>query len=52
MKKTYLKPETLTVKIANHIMLITSGSEANPDGDVLTRRNRFSGWDEDLDDEE
>ena len=47
MKKTYLKPETLTVKIANHIMLITSGSEADQNGEVLTRRNRFSRWEDD-----
>ena len=48
MKKKYLKPESLTVKIANHLMLITSNEAANPEGEVLGRQAKFyDDWDED-----
>ena len=50
MKKTYLKPETLTVKIANHLMLITSDTAAQKNSVVLGRESRFS--DSDFEDEE
>ena len=47
MKKTYIKPNALTVRIENNLMLITSGTKADKEGEVLSRRGRFSRWEED-----
>ena len=47
MKKTYIKPNALTVRIENNLMLITSDTHAEKDGTVLSRRGRFSRWEED-----
>ena len=46
MKKKYLKPESLTVKIAQNLMLITSDTPAQQGGEVLGRRSSFSDWGE------
>lgn len=49
MKKTYLKPNALVVKVETQqfIALSKVEGEANPDGEVLSRRGRFSSWEED-----
>lgn len=53
MKKTYIKPNALTVRIENNLMLITSDTNADKGGEVLSRRGRFSRWEEeDLESEE
>jgi len=49
MKKTYLKPNALVVKVETQqfIALSKVEGEADPNGEVLSRRSRFSAWDED-----
>jgi len=46
MKKSYLKPTVLVVKVENTLMLSLSGTSAKQDGTVLGREARFSDWDE------
>lgn len=45
MKKIYMKPESLLVKVELQQMIALSkqGGEANPNGEVLSRE---SGWDD------
>ena len=60
MKKIYLTPETIETKIELQKMiagsapqLIDPNEEADPDGEVLTRRRNRNAWeDEEYDDEE
>ena len=52
MKKTYLKPDTLIceVTLQQMIALSKTDTEANPDGEVLSRRRRRRiEWDEEDD---
>ncbi len=42
MKKTYLKPNTLIIRVENNLMLITSDTKANQSGEVLGREATFS----------
>ena len=52
MKKTYMMPTLQVVKIQpNHLLIQASGTTDEISGN-LGRRGRFSGWDEDFDDEE
>ena len=51
MKKKYLKPNVLIVRIENNLMLGASETPATTN-EVLSRQGRFSDWDEDFDDEE
>lgn len=46
MKKSYLKPTALVVKVENTLMLSMSNSTASKSGEVLGREARFSDWDE------
>ncbi len=46
MKKSYLKPTALVVKVENTLMLSMSGTPAQKEGTVLGREARFSDWDE------
>ena len=46
MKKTYLKPESLTVKIAHNLMLTASEGAALQNGEVLGRESSFSDWED------
>ena len=48
MKKTYLSPETLTVKVnSEHLMVAVSGTQAAGDATVLGRDNNDYWDDED-----
>ena len=48
MKKTYLKPKALTVKIVHKVMLGTSDTtKARKNVEVLSRESSFSDWSED-----
>ena len=48
MKKTYLKPTSLTVKIVPQQMIaLSKQGEADPEGTVYGRRGRFSKWEDD-----
>ena len=49
MKKTYLKPNALVVKVETQqfIALSKFNEEASKNGEVLSRQGRFSDWDED-----
>ena len=44
MKKKYLKPESLTVKIAHNLMLTLSETPAIQEGEVLGNEATFSDW--------
>ncbi len=57
--KAYIKPEVLltSIKLQNMIALSMSDGEANPNGEVLSRKDnssnlRYSVWDEDEEEEE
>ena len=54
MKKTYLKPNALVVKVETQqfIALSKFDEEAAQNGTVLSRQGRFSRWEEDDFDEE
>ena len=54
MKKTYLKPNALVVKVeTQQVMTLSKTDEpASKTGTVYGRQGRFSDWDEDFDDEE
>lgn len=58
MKKTYLTPETIETKIELQKMIATSDpkikpeEEADPEGEVLTRRRRNDWEDEEFEEEE
>lgn len=54
MKKTYMKPNALVVKVETQQVIALSrfDEEASEDGVVLSRRGRFSRWEDDFDDEE
>ncbi len=54
MKKIYLKPDTLICEVALQQMIALSktDTEANPTGEVLSRRRRRNDWDDEWDEEE
>ena len=49
MKKTYMKPNALVVKVETQqfIALSKFNEEASENGVVLSRQGRFSRWEED-----
>lgn len=51
MKKSYLKPTALVVRVENNLMVVIGSTPAVKENEVLGREARFSDWDEEWDEE-